>query len=55
MAVGLQAFLEGLRSLGDEPDYEPEIDEKDRDKDKSLRWALGRLSGCEHEKLLIAC
>ena len=37
MTVGLRHFLDGLRELGEEPDYEPEIDDKDKDKDKSLR------------------
>ena len=40
MTAGLRSFLEGLRSLADEPEYEPEIEEKDRDKDKSLRYAI---------------
>ncbi len=43
MAVGLRHFLDGLRTLGEEPDYEPEIDDKDKEKDKSLRFAQSGL------------
>ena len=44
MAVSLRYFLDGLRALGEEPDYEPEIDDKDKEKDKSLRCTQARLS-----------